>query len=269
VSPLWKSELLVRIGRTECKLQVRSAWRREVLAEFVAPGKGVEAVSAAIAGLRSESGGSLPRNACLLVPDEHAYFCLMPATPAWNTARRAATDHFAGMLGHQDLVVQVAALQGGRWWLAAAIAATDLALWTESLAANGVSLARVELALLHDLRAIARHVDDRAVVALMREEGVTLLRVHEGTPVELSWERCDPHSHHCIEQRLLAFSKAGEVEKPDPLILLCRSAAQHDEWQRLAKAHRWTLLTPKAPAALMAARLATRLAARSPENTEA
>jgi hypothetical protein len=265
VSPLWKSELLVRIGRTECKVQVLSAWRREVQAEFVAPGKGADAVSAALAGLRSQGLASLPRSASLLVPDEHAYFTLMPATPAWNTARQAATDHFAGMLGRQDLVVQVAALHGGQWWLAAAIEATDLALWTESLTANGVTLARVELALLHDLRAIARHVDERAVVALMREEGVTLLRVHEGTPVELSWERCDPHSHHCIEQRLLAFSKAGETDtKPDPLILLCRSAAQHDEWQRLAKAHRWTLLTPKEPAALLDARLAARL----PENTE-
>jgi hypothetical protein len=257
VSPLWKSELLVRPGRTECKVQVRSAWRREVLAEFTAMGQGAEAVSAALAGLRSQGLASLPRRASLLVPDEHAYFTLMPASPAWDTARQAASDHFTGMLGRQDLVVQVAALHGGQWWLAAAIEAADLALWTEALAANGVALSRVALALLHDLRAIAPHVDDRAVVALMREEGVTLLRVHEGTPVELSWERCDPHSHHCIEQRLLAFSNTGENEKREPLILLCRSAAQHDEWQRLAKAHRWTLLTPKAPAALQLAVLAS------------
>jgi hypothetical protein len=253
VSPLWKSELLVRPGRTECKVLLRSAWRREVLAESSAPGKGVSALSAALAGLRSQGLASLPRHARLLVPDEHAYFTLLPATPAWNTARRVATEHFTGLLARQDLVVQVTALQGGVWWLAAAIEAADLAQWSESLAANGVRLARVELALVHDLRAIARHVDDRAVVALMREEGVTLLRVLDGTPVELSWERCDPQSQHCIEQRLLAFSNAAQTDgKPEPLILLCRSAAQHDEWQRLAKAHRWTLLTPKAPAALLA-----------------
>jgi hypothetical protein len=257
VSPLWKSELLLRPGRSECKLQLRSAWRREVLAEFSAPGKGAEALSAALAGLRAQGHAQLPRHAGLLVPDEHAYFSLLPATPAWNTARQEATDHFTGLLGRQDLVVQVAALPGGQWWLAAAIEAADLAQWTESLAAHDVSLARVELALLHDLRAIARHVDDCAVVALMREEGVTLLRVHEGTPVALSWERCDPHSQHCIEQRLLAFASADEGTHPHaPLILLCRSAAQHDEWQRLAKAHRWTLLTPKAPAALQAAQSA-------------
>ena len=248
MSPLWKSELLVRPGRAECRVQVRSAWRREVLGECSAAGAGAAAIGVAVAGLAAQGTGRLPGRARLLVPDEMAYIALLPASAAWHTAQAAAAAHFAAVLGRHDLIVQVAAMPGSRWWLAAAIEPADLAAWRQVLAEHGVALDAVELALLHDLRAIARHVDDRSVVALLRDEGVMLLRVHDGAPVALSWERCNPHSQPCIEQRLFAFAQTDDGAKPDPLILLCRSAAQHDEWQRLAKAHRWTLLTPKAPA---------------------
>jgi hypothetical protein len=245
VSPLWKSELLVRLGRSECRLQLRSAWRRELLAEAGAPGRGADATGAALAALCAQGHRRLPRRARLLVPDEHTYFDLLPARPEWQQARQAAADHFAGLLGRQDLVTQVIALPGGQWWLAAAVESGELADWQRSLEAGGVIVASVEPALLHDLRAIAPHVGDDSVVALLRDDGVMLVRVRQGAPVALSWERCDPHSQHCIEQRLLAFLHHGESDPAEPLTLLCRSAAQHDAWQRLAKAHRWTVLTPK------------------------
>jgi hypothetical protein len=245
VSPLWKSELLVRLGRDDCSVQLRSAWRREVLAEVSTSGTAAEALRLALAGLRERGHANPPRQARLLVPDERAYFSLLPAHAGWHTARQQAIEHFGTLLARQDLVVQVAELPGARCWLAAAIEAADLQAWRALCAANGLTLAAVELALLHDLQAIATHVRDDMVVALMRDEGVMLLRVARGAPVELSWERCDQQAQHGVEQRLLAFLKAGEVEKTPPLLMLCRSTQQHEAWQRLAKAHRWTTLTPR------------------------
>jgi hypothetical protein len=243
---------MVRPGRDGCKVQLRSAWRREVLAEATAPGAGAESVGTALSALLGQGVPRLPRRARLFVPDERAYFTLLPATPAWHTAQARATAHFTNTLGRQDLMVRVSALHGGRWWLAAAIENADVAAWQQALSASGVTLAAIELALLHDLRAISRHVPDRSIVAMLRDEGVTLVRVHRGAPVELVWERCDPHAQQCLEQRMLAFAQHPvDGLRPEPLVLLCRSMAQHDQWQRLAKAHRWTLLTPRAPKPLL------------------
>jgi hypothetical protein len=253
VSPLWKSELTVRLGRDDCQVQLRPAWRRRPLACTPGTGSAAGALEQALAGQRAQGRGSLPRRARLLVPDERVYFTLLPADAPWHTAQQRATAHFHGLLARQDLVVQVAQMPGGQCWLAAAIEAADLDAWRQLLGSQGLGLASVELALLHDLRAIARHVADDVVVALLRDEGVTLVRVAGGAPVELSWERCDPQAQRCIEQRMLAFLKVGEVEKTDPLVMLCRSTEEHAAWQRLAKAHRWTTLTPRQSPAAAAA----------------
>lgn len=103
-------------------------------------------------------------------------------------------------------------------------------------------LARVELQLLDDLRHLARQVPDEAIVALLREEGSTLLRIERGVPVELSWERCDPRALRLVEQRLVAFQGAIVSSQPPAVWMLCRSAEQREHWERMTQAHGWTLL---------------------------
>ena len=39
--------------------------------------------------------------------------------------------------------------------------------------------------------------------ALLRDEGMTLVRVADGVPGELGWERCDLQAQRAVEQRLL------------------------------------------------------------------
>ena len=247
MSPLWKSELVIRLGREHATVQVRTAWRRQVTARTSAPGRLAEAIPALLQALRNEGVTELPKHVRLLVPDEHTYLTLLPADTAWRQARQRGMDHFAAALGRQDLEVQMIALHGGRWWLAAAIETADLAAWRHQLGEAGLVLGHVGLALLDDLAAIAHRVADNGVVAVLREEGVTLLRMAQGAPVELAWERCDPHAQSCIEQRLLAFQGAGEARNADRLLMLCQSQAQHDDWLRLAAAHRWTILSPRNP----------------------
>ncbi len=247
MSPLWKSELVIRLGREQSTAQVLGAWRRQVTARASARAPLAEAVPALLQALRDQGLAEPPKHVRLLVPDEHAYLALLPADTTWQRARERGADHFAAALGRQDLEVQVVALPGGQWWLAAAIETRDLTAWRQQLGSAGLVLHQVGLALLDDLAAIAQRVADHGVVAVLREEGVTLLRVAHGAPVELAWERCDPHAQSCIEQRLLAFQGAGEARKTDRLLMLCQSQAQHDDWLRLAAAHRWTLLSPRNP----------------------
>lgn len=248
----WKSELSIRLARSACVVQLRAPWSRRVLAQAQAEGAAAQALPAALAALRAQGHDPLPAQARLLVPDERVYLSLRPEALSWRAARLEASTHFAAVLGRQDLHVQVTALPVGTAWLAAALEPADLQDWQHALAEAGVRLVHVQLALLDDLRHVAAQVADEAVVALMREEGMTLLRVAGGVPVGLSWERCDPRVLRLAEQRLLAFQTAAGDSDATPLWMLCRSPAQCAQWQGLAESHRWTLLphadaTPAAP----------------------
>lgn len=245
----WKSELRVQLGRGVTAVAGCAPWSRRVIAQTRAEGAPAQALPAALAALRERCGGTLPPQARLLVPDELVYFTLVTGSTGWSSARQAAAHHFAAMLGRQDLVVQVAALPGHDAWLAAAIEPADLQAWQQALAGAGVRLAHVELQLLDDLRHIAAEVPDEAIVALLREEGTTLVRVEGGAPVELHWERCDPRALRLVEQRLLAFQGGIVSSQPPSVWMLCRAAEQRDHWQHMAKAHGWTLLLHDADAA--------------------
>lgn len=243
MSQPWKSELLLRLTRGSCIAQVLAPWSRRVVHEAHAEGSIGVALPHALSALQVGGAASLPRQARLLVPDELAYLSLRPASADWPTAQREAQAHFVQTLGRQDLVVQVVPLPGRSGWLAAAIEPADLKAWQQALAKAGVRLVHVELALLDDLQAIAGHVGDEAVVAVLRDEGMTLLRVAGGTLAELIWDRCDTRAQRLVEQRLLAFQGGIHSSSPEPLWLVCRSTAQCEPWQRLARGHQWTLLS--------------------------
>lgn len=243
MSQPWKSELLLRLKRGTCVAQVLAPWSRRVVRELHAEGPIGVALPQLIRTLQDDGAAALPRQARLMVPDELAYLSLRPTCADWPAAQREAHSHFVQTLGRQDLVVQVMPLPGSAGWLAAAIEPSDLQAWQQMLAQAGVRLAHVELALLDDLQAIAGLIGDEAVVALLRDEGMTLCRVSGGTLVELSWERCDTREQRLVEQRLLAFQGGIHSSTPEPLWLVCRSAAQCELWQRLARGHQWTLLS--------------------------
>lgn len=238
----WKSELRVRLGREASTVQVLAPWSRRVRAECSAAGTAGAALAVALQRLREQGLNPLPTQARLLVPDEHAYLSLRPLQATWALTRQDAAEHFARALGRQDLRVQVAVLPGHRTVLAAAIEPSDLDAWSQPLVAAGVAVVHVELALIDDLNSIAAAVGNQAIVALLREEGMTVLRIAGGIPVDISWERCDPHASTCMEQRLMACQLTGDATKPDRLVLLCRSQAQRSAWQLRAQGHRWKLL---------------------------
>ena len=245
----WKSELRVQLRRGSTAVQCLAPWSRQVLGE--AGGQGVAATSLpqALAALRERLPEPLPTQARLLVPDELAYLSLVESGGGWAAAHRAAVNHFAATLGRLDLVVQVAAMPGGRHWLAAAIEPADLQAWQRALADAGVRLAHVELQLLDDLRRLAHQLPDDAIVALLRDEGSTLVRVARGTPVELRWERCDLRVRLLVEQRVKAFQSASAASPPPGVWLLCGSDAQHGQWTQAASEHGWSLLRRDARAA--------------------
>ncbi len=249
----WKSELHVQLGRGMTAVASCAPWSRRETAQARAEGAPAQALPAALATLRDACGGALPDQGRLLVPDELAYFTLVTGSTGWSSARQAAANHFAATLGRQDLVVQVAALPGVGTWLAAAIEPADLQAWQQALAGVGVRLAHVELQLLDDLRRVAAEVPDEAIVALLREEGTTLVRVERGAPVELSWERCDPRALRLVEQRLLAFQGGIVSSQPPSVWMLCRAAEQREHWRHMAQAHGWTLLLRDAQTAGAAA----------------
>ncbi len=244
----WKSELHVQLGRGVTAVASCAPWSRRVVARAHAEGAPAQALPAALAALR-ERCGALPAQARLRVPDELVYFTLVTGSTGWSAARQSAVNHFAATLGRQDLVVQVVALPGHGAWLAAAIEPADLQTWQQALAGAGVQLAHVELQLLDDLHRIAAEVPDEAIIALLRDEGTTLVRVERGVPVELSWERCDPRALRLVEQRLLAFQGGIVSSQPPSVWMLCRAAEQRDHWRHMAKAHGWTLLLRRAQAA--------------------
>lgn len=238
----WKSELRVRLGRSSSVVQRLSPWSRRLIDEVRSPGAPAQALPAALAALRERSQEPLPTQARLLVPDELVYLSLMDSDGGWPAAHRAALSHFAATLGRPDPVVQVVALPPGRQWLAAAIEPGDLQSWQRALGEAGVHLAHVELQLLDDLRHLSEQVPDEAIVALLRDEGSTLMRIERGTPVELRWERCDPRALRLIEQRLMAFQGGIVSSQPPAVWMLCSSDAQYAHWEHMAQAHGWTLL---------------------------
>jgi hypothetical protein len=249
VSVPWKRELQLRLSRSGCIAEVRTPWSRGVRGRAEIAG-GAAAIAGAVQALRSQGNTALPSRARVLVADEQVYLSLLPGKLQWRQAQAAAVDHFVQMLGSRDLLVQTAPLPGGEVWLAGAIEPALVQAWHEALAAEGIALTELQLALIDDMRAIAPEIDQHAIVALLRDEGVTLLHIEGGCPKALRWERCDPNAQHGVEQRLLAF-RAAQISAhaaahasadPSPVLLLCPSAAVRESWHRIARAHRWTLL---------------------------
>lgn len=244
MSPPWKSELRIRLSRTACRAAIAAPWSRAVGEEVRVEGEPARSLADAAAALQARDGARLPTSAAMLVPDELAYVTVLAPVSGWAAARREARAQFERMLGRDDIVVQVSALPKAAGWLAGAIDAKDLDAWRDTLAGVGVALTRVGLSLLDDLRAIASQVGDHGVLAMMRDEGISVIRIDDGVPVSCVWERCDQHAMDCIERRLQAAQCADSAAAggTPTLSIAFSSEAQRDAWTRIAQGHRWRLL---------------------------
>lgn len=209
MSRLWKSELRLELRTNVCYAALHSGGlNRRVMGSASAPGRGAAAITAAIDALRMADSPFLSADARLTVADEYIDFALMPGHLTAAAAEKRAKDQFAAALGHDELLVHVLALPGHRGWLAAAIDLTDFDAWTEALLNEGVTLRHIHPALIEDLRNLhARIVEPDAVLVLLREEGATLVRLDDGVPASLMWERFDASNHLALESRLRRFAR--------------------------------------------------------------
>lgn len=209
MSRLWKSELRLELRTNVCYAALHSGGlHRRVLASASAPGRGAAAISAAIEALRMADSPFLSADARLTVADEYIDFALMPGHLSAAAAEKRAKEQFAAALGHDELLVHVLPLPGRRGWLAAAIDLTDFDAWTEALLHEGVTLRHIHPSLIEDLRNLhARIVENDAVLVLLREEGATLMRLEDGVPAALVWERFDASNHLALDSRLRRFAR--------------------------------------------------------------
>lgn len=208
------NELRMELRLGSCHAEVLGwGWHHQPLAVADGSGSGAAALSAALQALRLTEAVDLPAVARLTVADEFAYHTLLDGNLSRDGALSQARARFTAALERDDLRVQVMPLAGGRRWLAAAVAQGDLDAWREALGQAGVRLTHLHTALLEDLRRLSRQIpEDDAVIALLREEGVSLLRVRRGTPIALAWERFDADLPDSLEQRLRGFVRAAAAE---------------------------------------------------------
>ncbi|MEY2685956.1 MAG: hypothetical protein RL375_154 [Pseudomonadota bacterium] len=208
MSRIWKSELRLELRINGCQAELRGpGLGRRLIASASASGRGAAAISAALSALRlADDIALLPADARLTVADEYVCYALLDTRVSAQQALDDATSQFGEALGRSDLLVQVSPLPGGNGWLAAALLEADLNAWADALADAGVRLQHLHPALVADLSAVARVVvEDDAVIALLRDQGATLVRLDGGVPSALAWERFDPDDRGLLDLRLQTF----------------------------------------------------------------
>ncbi|MDP4300543.1 hypothetical protein [Leptothrix discophora] len=215
----FKSELRLNLRMRSCQAELLPpGWNSVPSAVASGSGEGATALSAALSALRLADIQELPRQAALTVGDEYLYYQLLDADLGWGQALQEATMRFSADLGRDDLRVQVVPLQQGERWLAVAAPEPDVQAWSEALALSGVQLQSLHAALVEDLRRLAPQIPENdAVLALLREEGMSLVHIRDGVPAQLAWERFEAADAVTMEQRLRAFVRS--VPKADECVV--------------------------------------------------
>lgn len=205
----WKRELRLELRTSACYAALHEGGlHRRVLASASAPGRGAAAITAAIAALKRAESDWLTADARLTVADEYCDFLLLPDTRDHLGAERLAREAFAKALGHDELLVQSIALPGGSGRLAAAVDLADFDAWTDALLMAGATLQHLHPALTEDLLALQPRIPEAdAVLVLLREEGASLVRLEEGVPTALCWERFEPGNQPPLDPRVQRFAR--------------------------------------------------------------
>lgn len=247
----WKSELRIDLRQRSCRAAIASGpWplraRRSARADGAAPMSLTHSIEALQRGLSQSGASTLPRRARLTIPDERVFYSLLPAEGSWREQRSRAQAHFAGALGRQGLSIQATLLPGGRRWLVAAVEATDLQAWRQALQGAGVTLSHVHPALVEDLRHVANSpTHPSSLIVLLRDEGAMFVRLDQGSPCALSWERFDPGHPGALARRTHAFALGAPGADDDAPVVLV--PANDDQYNQLIDAMpdpRWQLREP-------------------------
>lgn len=203
----FRSELRLELRMRSCQVELLGrGWNPRPQAVANGTGSGVAALSAALQGLKLTELDSMPSVARLTVADEYVHHALLDTGSNTQQALEAARAHYAQALQRDDLRVQVMPLGRSGRWLAAAVIDTDLQAWRQTLEEAGVQLTHLHTALIEDLRELAPQIpEDDAVIALLREEGISLVRLKDGLPIALAWERLDTSMPQALDDRLRAF----------------------------------------------------------------
>ncbi|MEY8877061.1 MAG: hypothetical protein AB9M60_11170 [Leptothrix sp. (in: b-proteobacteria)] len=211
-----KSELRLALRMRSCQVELLPpGWNDRPAAVASGTGEGASALGAALTALRLADVENLPTRASLTVADEYLYHRLIDEPLGWQEALEEATTGFMEDLGRDDLRVQVVPLNNGQRWIAAAVPEPDVVEWAEALALAGVQLERLHSALVEDLRQLAHQIPESgAVIALLREEGMSLVKLDGGVPLLLGWERFESSDSVTMEQRLRAFVRSTN-HQPD------------------------------------------------------
>ncbi len=248
----WRSELEIRLGADHCALAIAPARRWGARREPVAAACPLAALPATLARLAEE--GRLPARCSVVLEDDQVFYTLVPSTLAWQDARPLAEQRFAAALPGLSLRTEAVLLPGGAQWLGAAFDADAFERRLAPLASQGLRIVSVRTALLDDLRIAApRIARDSRVLGLVREQGVMVLGLAQGSIASLAWERLDWRDGERLARRLAAAAaEPGPAGGPQagPITLLPTSAAQQQGLAAQAKTWGWTVLAALVPAAL-------------------
>lgn len=247
----WRSELRLELRQRHCDAALANGpWplraRRRVRVHGDTPNTLAQAVQALRADAQAAKSQALPSRARLTVPDERVFYALVDADGSWHAQRARVQDHFAELLDRRELALQATLLPGGRRWLVAALDAVDLRHWNDALAAIGIGLAHVHPALIEDLRRMAAQpIHASAMVVLLRDEGAMFLRLRDGVPGALSWERFGTAHAAALSRRVHAFELSTPADVPDaPVVVVPGSTEQYRALIDTATAAHWQLWRP-------------------------
>jgi hypothetical protein len=211
VSWRWRSELLLDLRMRGCHAHLLGpGWTRESQASASGSGSGAAALSAALSALRLADVDTLPTVARLRVADEYVLHLLVTSTTrSRQDALRQARRQFAQALGEGERRILLLPLDGRHRWLASAIEAADVHAWSDALQQAGLHLNEMRPALFDEWTHLGGQIrDPDAVLVLLRDEGATLMRLIDGLPVDLLWERFDTGDTGTLERRVRAFARA-------------------------------------------------------------
>ncbi len=239
----WTSSLRLHLGLKDCRVVRWSAgWSPRIEAEALGQGGDRIALHAALDALQlADDMPWGPQRAELILADEHLLHSLVQAEHA-EMARERVLQTLRRDTGHGDWSVFLCGLpqaagSSGSQWLAAACPNTDVRRWHAELAARQITVTRVRSALMlewSDLL-VQAHGTAHAVGAWVREEGLTLMRLHEGVPVAVTWEPLDPEDEPALHQRLRAFVDDPAAGTAPGLVLLHTASGAWCRWRAEAR----------------------------------
>jgi hypothetical protein len=236
------------MGPQRCEAAIwRAGVQTRCAGRATAAGNGVEAIEKALASLVAQ-GHRLPATATVCAEDEFLYFTMLPANTSWNEAHDAAIDYFEAMVGSEDLLVETSLAPCGTRWVAVAIEGGRVDGWRAALTAQDIEMQHVRAALLEDLWSVRDEVPGgNALVAMLRDEGATVVALRKGCIAEISWERCDLAQLPSLSARLngcrARFAQTLGLDSPMlmPLLIVPQDSVQHRRMAPLSVENSWQL----------------------------